>query len=78
MSKPVGLESLGAAYLVPEFRVGDIRRKGGVSLVWALWWNYRNQGFDVKGEAQVRKLIRVRVPMRSTGADQPVVVLKWL
>ncbi len=33
---------------------------------------------DVKGEAQVVTPLGARVPMRSTGAEQPVLVMKVL
>jgi hypothetical protein len=33
---------------------------------------------DAKGEIQVAESTRVRVPMQGTGAEQLVVVLKWL
>ena len=31
---------------------------------------------DVKGDVQVANTTRIRVPMRCTGAEQPVVVMK--
>jgi len=33
---------------------------------------------DDKGEIQVVEATRVRVPMQETGAEQLVVVMKWL
>ena len=39
-------------------------------------WNVGTCRSDDKGETQVEETTRVRVPMRSTGADQPVVVKK--
>ncbi len=33
---------------------------------------------DAKGEAQVVRATRVRVPMQHTGADSPVVMMKSL
>jgi len=41
----------------------------------------RNMGTcrcDVKGDSQVAEIIRLRVPMHSTGADRSVVVMKLL
>lgn len=32
--------------------------------------------FDVKGEIQVAETIRIRVPMQSSVADRPVLVMK--
>jgi hypothetical protein len=54
----------------------DGRRKEGVNLIWALVWNYGNQRSDAKGEVQVEKNHEARVPMRNTGADQPVGAMK--
>ena len=47
-------------------------------LIQALVRNVGTCRFDVKGEIQAEVPPRVRVPMRSTGAEQPVVVLKPL
>lgn len=40
--------------------------------------NVRTCRLDVKGEAQVDTTISARVPMRGTGAEHPVVVMKGL
>jgi len=32
--------------------------------------------FDVKGEIQIAETIRIRVPMRSSVTDRPIVVMK--
>ena len=53
-----------------------VRLIGGMSLVQALVWNVGTCRFDAKGNIQVAKTMRVKVPMRSTGAEQPVVVMK--
>jgi len=58
--------------------VSGVRRKDGVSLIRAPVRNCGNQGLDVKGEIQVDKTIRIRVPKQDTGADQPVVAMKPL
>jgi len=52
-----------------------VRCRGGMSLVQAVLWNTGTCRFDVKGDVQVAKITRTRVPMRSTGAEQLVVAL---
>ena len=52
-----------------------VRYRGGMSLVQAVLWNTGTCRSDVKGDAQVAKITRARVPMRSTGAEQLVVAL---
>ena len=52
--------------------------KGSANLIQALEWNVGTCRPDVKGEIQVEETTRMRVPMRGTGADQPVLVLKFL
>jgi hypothetical protein len=47
-----------------------------VNLIWALVWNYGNQGADAKGEAQVDENHEARVPKRRAGADQLVRAMK--
>jgi uncharacterized Ntn-hydrolase superfamily protein len=47
-----------------------------VNLIWALVWNYGNQGADAKGEAQVDENHEARVPKRHFGADQLVRAMK--
>jgi len=56
---------------------GPVRHRSGVNLM-ALAWNVGTCRSDDKGETQIGGPTRVRVPMRSTGADQLVVVLKSL
>jgi hypothetical protein len=41
-------------------------------------WNVGTCRSDVKGEIQVEETIRMRVPMRDTGAEQPVLGMKVL
>lgn len=56
--------------------MGGIRRIDGVILIWAFVWNCGNQSLDEKGEVQIEKTIRTRVPKQGTGADQSVVAKK--
>ena len=58
-----------------EYGPFDVRCRGGMSLVQAVLWNTGTCRFDVKGDVQVAKITRTRVPMRSTGAEQLVVAL---
>jgi hypothetical protein len=66
--------------------VVSVAAKGGIKSrqVWsgepdqALVWNVRTCRSDAKGEVQVAKTTRTRVPMRGTGAEQFVVGLKVL
>ena len=39
----------------PAYRVGGVRRKDGVSPIWARLWNCGNPNSDAKGEGQVKK-----------------------
>ena len=55
---------------------GGARHEGGASLVRALVRNWRTCRPDAKGEAQAAGTVRARVPMRGTGADRLVVVMK--
>ncbi len=61
---------------VPADWLGGVRCGGGVTLFQALLGNVGTGRADVKGATQVASATRVRVPMRRTGADQLVVVLK--
>jgi hypothetical protein len=56
----------------PAYGLDGDRRKGGVSLVRALMENVGTCRHDAKGRPQW-KTHTDRVPMRGTGADQPVV-----
>ena len=58
--------------------MGGIRHKGSANLIRAFVWNVGTCHPDAKGEIQVEETTRMRVPMRGTGADQLVVVLKFL
>jgi hypothetical protein len=59
----------------PAYGLDGDRRKGGVSLVLALMENVGTCRHDAKGMPKW-KTHKARVPMRGTGADQPVVALK--
>ena len=63
---------------MPVYCLGGIRHKGSANLIQALVWNVGTCRPDDKGEIQVEETIRMRVPMRDTGADQLVVVWKFL
>jgi len=62
----------------PVYCLGGVRHKGGVNLIQALVWNVGTCRPDAKGETQSGRPTRARVPMRGTGADQLVLVLKSL
>jgi hypothetical protein len=68
-------EELGGS---PGVRPSGIRHIGGAKPDQALVWNVRTCRPDVKREAQAAKTARVRVSMRGTGAEQPVVRMKVL
>jgi len=55
-----------------------IRHVGGAKLNQALVWNVRTCRPDAKGDVRVARTARIRVPMRGTGAEQPVVGMKVL
>ena len=55
-----------------------IRLIGGVNLEQALAWNGRTCRPDAKGKGRAGSPCETRVPMRDTGAEQPVVGLKAL
>ncbi len=57
----------------PEDCPSGIRHAGGAKPDQALVWNVRTCRPDVKGDVQAAKTARTRVPMRGTGAEQPVV-----
>src|SRR5215510_8940346 len=59
----------------PAYGLDGDRRKGGVSLVPALMENVGTCRHDAKGRPQW-KTHKDQVPMRGTGADQPVVASK--
>ena len=62
----------------PEACPSGIRHVGGAKPDQALVWNVRTCRPDARGEDQVAKTARTRVPMRGTGAEQFVVGLKVL
>ena len=59
----------------PAYGLDGDRRKGGVSLVPALMENVGTCRHDAKGRPKW-KTHKDKVPMRGTGADQPVVASK--
>jgi hypothetical protein len=52
-----------------------VRHEGGVNSIQASVRNVGTCRLDAKGETQMDETIRARVPMLSTGAEQPVVVM---
>ncbi len=62
----------------PEVCPSGIRHIGGAKPDQALVWNVRTCGSDAKGDVRVAKTARARVPMRSAGAERPVVGLRVL
>jgi len=48
-----------------------------VTLIWAFVRNLRNLDGDAKGKGVSGDPVRLKVPMRRTGADRSVVVMKW-
>jgi hypothetical protein len=56
----------------PVYCLNGIRRKGSANLIQALERNVGTCRPDDKGEIQVEETIRMRVPMRVTGAEQSV------
>jgi len=60
----------------PVYGLDGGRQIGGASLAQAFMWNMGTWRSDAKEETQGEEPARVRVPMRSAGTDQPVVVMK--
>ncbi len=58
-----------------EYGPDGVRCRGGMSLVQAVLRNTGTCRSNAKGETQVAKIIRVRVPMGNTGAEQAVVAV---
>ena len=56
--------------------LGGVRCVGGVTLLRAALGNVGTCRADAKGEIQVISVMRMSVPMRRTGAEQPVVAMK--
>ena len=75
-SKRVASRTPGLVQGKPAYCLSGVRHKDGVTLIQALVWNVGTCRSDDKGETQVEEPTRVRVPMRGTGADQPVLVKK--
>jgi len=76
MSKRVASSTPGSVQGKPVYCLSGVRHKDGVTLIQALVWNVGTCRSDDKGETQVEEPTRVRVPMRDTGAEQPVVAGK--
>jgi hypothetical protein len=62
----------------PAYCPTGVRHEGGVTLRRASIRNTGTCRSDVKGEIQAGITARIRVPMRSTGAEMPVVGKKVL
>ena len=62
----------------PDCCPGGIRREGGVTLNQASMWNAGTCRPMLREKSKEVDPMRVRVPMRGTGAEQPVVVMKVL
>jgi len=60
----------------PAYWLSGGRQRGGASLVQAFMRNVGTWRSDAKGEVQGAGTSRVRVPTRSAGTDQLVVVMK--
>ncbi len=70
------LQGLGRVQREPVDWLGGVRCVGGVTRFQALLGNVGTCRLDVKGEVQVVNPTRTSVPMPSTGAEQPVLVMK--
>ena len=71
-----GVEPLGSACREPDYWTSGDRRKGGENLIQASVWNCGNQSLRCQGRSTSGRNHEARVPMRSTGTDRPVVVMK--
>jgi len=58
--------------------MGGVRHKDGVRLIQALERNCGNLSLRCQGRNPRGRTPRMRVPMRKTGAEQPVVAKKFL
>lgn len=67
---------LGQACRAPDYWASGGRRIGGVKLIQASVRNCGNQSLRCQGRSTSGRNHKARVPMRSTGADRPVVVMK--
>jgi hypothetical protein len=76
---------LGLVGEIPAYCPDDVRHEEGASTVQALIWNRRTCRSGILGRSgwgegvlQAAETVRSRVPIRSTGADRPIVVRKFL
>ena len=63
---------LGSVRRTPGYGADGDRRRGGASLIRALMWNCGNLSLRCQGRSPSGDHHEASVPMRSTGADQPV------
>ena len=63
---------------MPVDWLGGVRCGSGVTMYQAFLGNVGTGRADVKGEIQAVSAVRMRVPMQRTGADHPVVAMKFL
>ena len=63
---------------MPVDWLGGVRCGSGVTMYQAFLGNVGTGRADVKGEIQVVSAVRMRVPKQRTGADHPVVAMKFL
>ena len=66
------LDPLGSVRRTPGYGADGDRRIGGASLIRALMWNCGNLSLRCQGRSPSGDHHEASVPMRSTGADQPV------
>ncbi len=74
----VGFVSPGEVWEIPVYCPDGVRHEGGVTLLQALVWNVGTCRPDVKGSHPSGSTMRIRVPMRGTGAELRVVAMKGL
>jgi hypothetical protein len=70
------LDPLGSVRRTPGYGADGDRRIGGASLIRALMWNCGNLSLRCQGRSPSGDHHEASVPMRSTGADQPVRAMK--
>ena len=78
MSEPGGDPSSGISSGDALILPGGIRHVGGAKLNQALVRNVRTCPPMQRERSQAAQTARIRVPMRSTGTEQPVIVMKVL
>ncbi len=61
--------ALGSAWKVPTYWPGGVRRKEGMTLIWAFVRNLRTGSMMIREKAQVEKPRGPKVPMHRPGAD---------